>query len=51
MESFPPIEKDGKTYYAKDEEIECECTSEYYDLKEIAENIPQEYKEVFLKNI
>lgn len=51
MESFPPIEKDGKTYYTKDEEIECECTSEYYDLKEIAENIPQEYKEVFLKNI
>lgn len=51
MQSFPPVEKDWKTYYAKDKEIECECQYDIYDLKEIAKNIPQEYKEVFLKSI
>ena len=51
MQSFPPVEKDGKDYYAEDEEIECECRYDFYDIKEIAENIPQEYKEAFLKSI
>lgn len=51
METFPPVEKDWKTYYAEDELVECECTHDYYDLKEIAENIPQEYREKFLASI
>ncbi len=47
--TFAPIEQDGKTYTAEPELLDS-CYG-FYDKEEIAEHIPEEYREKFLKEI
>lgn len=46
---FPSIEKDGRIYNTEPEELD-HCYG-FYDLKTIAENLPEQFREKFLQEI